>query len=237
MINKKIAAEFGLPEITIVTDYSISPELIEKCYQVEISHFPDSADTHDIFVNKMRALPDFCFVLVHEATQKVVGYFTILPISDDAVMRIFKNELLYDTLTPGDICDFSPNGLYNLYFDTKMVSKQYQTPETAQLVFMLVANTIIEKARHFCLCNYLVLDQFREFSKILADSMKMNLLRTIKYNSGAEANLFGMPFNPSAFFALPNGSALEFAYNNDAAKAVLIKRRDLWQDFHGAAAK
>jgi hypothetical protein len=227
MINENLAALFGMPEITVITDYSITEDIVKKCYETELNHFKDSAVDLQTYLNKMCGLPDFDIVFMHKETKAVIGYFIILPLTNDAVMRFFSNELTYETIQPSDLTGFPQDGLYNLYFDSKALEKQYQTAEMARLVFTIIVDTILNKARKFSLCNFILIDQYREFTKVIAESMNAKYIKKQKYKSGLEANLYACTFDYKRYAHLPNYLALEFAYNNTHSKKILEKRVDL----------
>jgi hypothetical protein len=230
MIDENLAAAFGMPEITVIADYSITPELAEKCYNMgEVTYYADIKVGIQTYIDKFHAIPDFCFIFMHKNTKEPVGYFICLPMTDDAIMRYMRNEISFDTIKPDDLQAIESESLYNLFLDRKAFYKQYRTPNMAKLFFSLLANAIIERARKFSFCNYLLVDAYKEFSKTLAESMKTKNLTSHKYSNGLEGSLYGGLFDYKSFDGLPNDGILEFAYNNIFAEEILKRRKDLWE--------
>jgi len=231
MINENIAASFGMPEITVISDYSITPEIAEKCYNMgEVTYYSDTLVDLQTYKNKFHAVPDFCFVFMHKETNQPVGYFIILPLTDDAIMRYMKNQVSFNTLKPSDLQSIEPEQFYNLYFDTDVLYKQYRTQEMKNLLFSLIANAMIEHARNFSFCNYILIDGYKDFSKVLAKSLNTKYLTTHKYDNGVESDLYGETFDYAIFEDLQIYSTIEFAYNNLYAKRFLKEAKDLWQE-------
>ena len=231
MIDENLAAAFGMPELTIISHHSITPELAEKCYHMgETTYYADSAVDLQTYKNKFNAVPDFCFVFMHKELNEPVGYFIILPLNDDAIKRYMKNELSFDTIQPGDLQRLKPNSLYNLFFDTKAVVKQYRTPEMAKMFFSLLIDAMVYRAKNFTLCNYILIDAYKEFSKTLAEVLETKLLTTHKYTNGFESELYGSIFNYKNFQGSPNYTVLDFAYSNDQAVEILQGQKDLWAE-------
>jgi hypothetical protein len=232
MIDGKLGSAFGMPEITVITDYSITPELAEKCWSMgEKQYYGDLAVDLQTYRNKFYAIPDFCFVFMHKETNEPVGYFIILPLTDDAIMRYMANELSFETIQPGDLQKIEPESLFNLFFDTKVMYKQYRTPNMAKLLFSLFANALIERARDFSYCNYILIDQYKDFTKVIAETMKAEFLKSFKYAGGLDGNLYGCLFDYKNYQGLPNYNVLEFAYNNAASNIILGKAEDLWASY------
>jgi len=229
MIDEKLAAAFGMPEVTVISDYSITTELAEKCWHMgEVTYYADIKVDKQTYIDKFYAIPDFCFIFMHKKTKEPIGYFITLPLTDNAIMRYMKNELSFDTIRPADLQTIEPESLYNLFFDRKAVYKQYRTPNMARLVFSLLANAIIERARKFSFCNFVLIDVYKEFCKTLAESMQTKFLVSHKYSNGLEGSLYGGRFNWKSFEELPNDGILEFAYNNIFAEEILKRGKDLW---------
>jgi hypothetical protein len=231
MIDENLAAAFGMPELTVITDYDITPELAEKCYYMgEVTYYADIPVDLQTYKNKFNAIPDFCFVFIHKQTREPVGYFINLPLTSDAIKRYMKNELSFDTIQQGDLQRIQDESVYNIFFDSKVVYKQYRTPQMAKLVFTLLVNAIIERARGFAFCNYILIDVYKEFSKKLAETMQTNFLTKHKYTNSKEGELWGAQFDYKNFKGLSNYNVLEFAYNNLLSKEIMKRGKDLWAE-------
>ena len=229
MINENIASAFGMPEITVITDYSITDELAQQCHNMGgVTFYADIVVDPEVYKNKFYAIPDFCFVFMHKATKQPIGYFIILPLTESAILRYMDNKLLYDTIKPNDLQEIQDEQLYNLFFDSMVLTKQYQTSNMARLLFTLLANVIIERARRFSFCNYVLIDQYKDFEKAICDRLNAKFLRTITYTNGRQGRLYGTKFDYTIFQKLPNYPAMQFAYNNKTADEVLLKTKDLW---------
>ncbi|MCL2540404.1 MAG: hypothetical protein FWE53_03115 [Firmicutes bacterium] len=230
MIDENIGAHFGMPEITVITDYSITPELAETCYDMgEIPYYGDLAVDLQTYKNKFYAIPDFCFVFMHKETKKPVGYFIILPLTDDAITRYLDDKLFYSTMQPNDLKKPEDESLYNLFFDTSVLYKEYRTQNMARLVFSLLINAIIERARRFSYCNYILIDQAKEFTGTIAEALPLKPLKPHRYPNGTEGHLWGALFDYKNYKRLPNYNVLNFAYNNKMADKLLENKRDLWE--------
>jgi hypothetical protein len=227
-----VAAQFGMPEITVVGDYSITPELATKCFNTRRDSLLRPVDL-ETYKNKFWAIPDFCWVFLHKETDQVIGYFIILPFTDDAIKRYMNGKLTFDAIKPSDLQKLSDDSLYNLFWDTKAICKQYRTKNMIQLIVSLVANAMIERARRFSFCNYILMDVHRDFSKTLAEVMATKLLTKVKYTNGLECSLYGRIFDYRDFSGLPNYGILEFAYNNKHAAEILKGAKDLWRERNG----
>jgi len=231
MIDENLAAAFGMPEVTVISDYSITTELAEKCWHMgETTYYADTQVDLQTYRNKFYAIPDFCFIFMHKETKEPVGYFIILPLTDDAVKRYMGNKLSFDKIQADDLQTIESESVYNLFFYKEAVYKQYRTPNMAKLVFSLLANAIIERARQFSFCNYILIDAYKDFSKTLAETMKTKFLTSHKYSNGVEASLYGGVFDYKNFDGLVNFGILEFAYNNIFAEEILKRGKDLWAE-------
>ena len=147
MIDENLAAMFGMPEITVVTGYDITCELADKCFDkggsLYYAGIPTDAKLH---TNKIYALPDFCFFFIHKATGNPVGYFVILPLTEDSIMRYMDNKLLYNTIEPDDLQPIKSDQMYNLFFDSIVLCKQYRTSNMARL-FLRCLRAILSTVR------------------------------------------------------------------------------------------
>jgi len=99
----------------------------------------------------------------------------------------------------------------------------------AKLVFSLVVNALIEKARRFSFCNYILVDVYKDFSRTLAETMETKFLTTHTYTNSLVGELYGASFDYKKFKGLPNYNVLEFAYNNNFANKILTRQNDLWE--------
>lgn len=236
MIDDNIGAVFGMPELRVVTDYDITPELAEQCYNAGIKYYQGIETDLAAYKNKFYALPDFCSVFIHKDTNQVIGYFIILPLTNEAVMKFFRNKLTYENIMPADLQKFNDHGFYNLYLDSKALVKQYQTPKMLELVFSIFVNSVIEKARNYCFCNYVLSDAWKDFSVQLSKGLGLGALQKIKYSNGEMAELYGALFDYKRFAKLPNGDALDVAYDNLYANKLLANRHDLWAEYNSKPA-
>jgi len=203
----------------------------------ETTYYADAQVDLQAYRNKFYAIPDFCFIFMHKETKEPVGYFIILPLTDDAIIRYMGNKLSFDKIQASDLQTIKSESVYNLFFYKNAVYKQYRTPNMAKLVFSLLANAIIERARKFSFCNYLLVDVYKDFSKTLAENLKTNFLTQRKYSNGVEGSLYGGVFNFECFDGLPNDGILEFAYNNIFADEILKRGKDLWEVYKKKARK
>jgi hypothetical protein len=227
MIDEFLAASFGMPEIVVVSDFDITPEVAEQCHTMgEVAFYGDIAVDAATYKNKLYACPDFSFAMLDHKTRQPVGYFIFLPITNDAVGRYMRGEVSFKTISPSDLCELADGSLYNLFLDTSVMTEKYRNSDMARLTFSVLANAIIEKAKRFCMCQYIFAEQIKDFTKTMCEKFRLNLLQQRQID-GNQSNLYGSVFNYSAFKGLPNYPVLEFAYENKAAKAVLTHMVDL----------
>ena len=230
MIDKTLAKGFGLPEITIVTDCHITPEIAEQCFDmIKDSEYLKLPISLEDVKNKFHAIPDFCFVFMHKDLNKPVGFYIILPFSDDAVLQYMNDEISFSSIRPSDLERPKEGELYNLFFDTSVIYKQYRTSCMARLAFSILLNAVIEKARNNAYCNYVLVDQFKESAQLTAEKMKLSYLKPHKYTNGLSGHIYGGVFNYKVYKNLPNYPTLEHAYNNKTANKILAGGRDLWE--------
>jgi len=232
MIDEALAAAFGVPEITIVSDYSITPELAEQCYDLGNKLcLSGIAVDKQVYRNKLYAAPDFCIVFINKKTNKVVGYFIILPLTNDAILRYMDGKLSHDSIKPSDLQDIEDDQIFNLFFDSLVLHPDYQTSKMAKLFFALLGNMLVERARRFSYCNYILIEQHKAFEKTICEKLNAKLLKMVKCPSGRVGNLYGAKFDHKIFQRLPNYAVLDFAYSNKNAERMLSYTTDLWAQY------
>lgn len=231
MIEKDLAASFGMPEITIITDYSITKEIADMCHKMgEARHNGEIAVDLQTYRNKFYTVSDFCFVFINKETRLPVGYFIILPLTDSAIKRYMNHKLSFDIIEAEDLQTLKSEGLFNLFLDTCVMSEQYRTREMAQLFFALLANAIIERAKKMSFCNYVFAEQFKDFTKMICEKFGLKVLKKNDYGDGLISNFYGGIFDYRIFIGLANYGILEFAHENKHAADILSKRKDLWRE-------
>ena len=137
-----------MPEIKIVSDYSITQALAARCHEFGDSIIHGGLGVEQqVYKNKMYGAPDFCFVFCDKATNEPVGYFIIIPLTTDAVLRYMDNKLSCATISPDDLEELEDDQMFTLFFDSMVLHPNYQTPKMAKLAFALLADALVESVR------------------------------------------------------------------------------------------
>jgi hypothetical protein len=227
MIDNEIGAMFGLPEVGVIFGASITDEHAEMCHKMgELKYHNDCSVDLQTYKNLFFASPQFSYIMMNKNSNEIIGYFIFLPFTDTAIKKYMADELAFDCVTPNDIIELKPNSLYNLFIDYCVLKEEYRNGNMAKLLFSLIANSIIDLARKFCLCNYIFCEQIKDFTKVICEKFGLKLLRSRKYANGLVGNLYGGAFDCKIFARLPNFSGIEFAYNNAVSNEILAKAQD-----------
>lgn len=215
--------KYDLDNISVVYGLDITTALMDKCInQIDKIYYPNSTTDSELIKSWVFEHPQFCFVMVDNNTEDVIGYLYCFPLKEEVTLDFLRGKKTFKDLKLEDMDGFIGEGIYNLYIASLAIKDKYHKKDVRRMLFECFINQSIAFAKRDMFINYIFMEIANDFEKEICRLFNIEKLTTNIKNR----EIFGGLFDLNRFIRLDNYLAVDAVYDTMHANKILKFRRD-----------
>lgn len=223
MIDDLTPKKYKLEDVSVIYGLDITTALMDKCIkQIDKVYYANSTTDSEDIKSWVFEHPQFCFVMVDNKTENVLGYLYCFPLKEEITLEFLRGKKTFKDLKLEDMDGFIGEGIYNLFVASLGLRKEVHNKDVRRLLFECFINQSIEFAKRDMFVNYIFMEIASDFEKEICRLFNIEKLTT----NTKKREIYGGPFDLNRFVRLDNYDAVSAVYDTIHANKILRFRRD-----------
>ncbi len=215
--------KYELDNVVVVYGYDIDVNLIYRCInEIDKIFYPNTSTSPEVIKNLVLKCPQFCFIVMEEDTNKIIGYLYCFPTTESTTLEFLKGQRTFRELKEDDLDVFIGKGIYNIYVASLAIIEDYHNKHVRRMLFECFLNQVISRAKFDDYINYVYMEIASDFEMEICKLFNLEKLSTNKRNRG----IYGGLFDLNRFIRLDNFLALNTIYDTIHARDILKFKKD-----------